>query len=62
MGAAAARLTLFRQFATHARRATMAESSTPAPRGNPSAKDEVELLEILRILIESKKARTRGDL
>src|SRR5688500_11645513 len=39
----------------------MAESSTPAPGGTP-AKDEVELLEILQLLIESKKARTTADL
>jgi hypothetical protein len=40
----------------------MAESSTPAPGGTPPAKGEVELLEILQLLIESKKARTTADL
>lgn len=40
----------------------MAESSNPAPGGSSPAKDEVELLEILRLLIKSKKARTTADL
>jgi hypothetical protein len=40
----------------------MAESSTPASSGTPAAKDEVELLEILRLLIKSKKARSTADL
>ena len=40
----------------------MAESSTPTPGGPPPAKDEVELLEILRLLIKSKKARSTADL
>lgn len=40
----------------------MAESSNPTPGGSPPAKDEVELLEILRLLIKSKKARTTADL
>lgn len=40
----------------------MAESSTPRPGGSPPAKDEVELLEILRLLIKSKKARPTADL
>lgn len=40
----------------------MAESSTPAGSGNSPAKDEVELLEILRLLIQTKKARTTADL
>ena len=40
----------------------MAESSTPASSGTPPAKDEVELLEILRLLIQTKKARTTADL
>ena len=40
----------------------MAESSTPPSGGSPPAKDEVELLEILRLLIKSKKARTTADL
>src|SRR5436190_13105015 len=40
----------------------MAESSTPTPGGSPPAKDEVELLEILRLLMKSKKARTTSDL
>jgi hypothetical protein len=40
----------------------MAESSTPAPGGASPAKDEVELLEILRLLIKSRKARTTADL
>ena len=57
----AASLTLSRQFATHAP-GIMAESSTPASGGASPAKDEVELLEILRLLIKSKKARTTSDL
>lgn len=40
----------------------MAESSTTAPDGTPPAKDEVELLEILELLVSSKKARTTSDL
>lgn len=40
----------------------MAESSIPAGSGNSPAKDEVELLEILRLLIQTKKARTTADL
>jgi hypothetical protein len=40
----------------------MAESSTPKPGGTAPLKDEVELLEILRLLIDSKKARTTADL
>lgn len=40
----------------------MAESSNSTPGGTPAAKDEVELLEILRLLIETKKARTTTDL
>src|SRR4051812_44386922 len=40
----------------------MAESSTATPGGAAPAKDEVELLEILRLLIKSKKARTTSDL
>lgn len=39
----------------------MAEPSTPSP-GSAPAKDEVGLLEILRLLIETKKARTTSDL
>jgi hypothetical protein len=40
----------------------MAESFTPVPGGASPAKDEVELLEILRLLIQTKKARTTADL
>ncbi|MEY2549837.1 MAG: hypothetical protein QOD64_2419, partial [Verrucomicrobiota bacterium] len=40
----------------------MAESSTATSGGAAPAKDEVELLEILRLLIKSKKARTTSDL
>ena len=40
----------------------MAESSTPTPGGTPPAKDEIELLEILQLLIDTKKARTTADL
>jgi len=40
----------------------MAESSTPPPGGSAPAKDEVELLEILRLLIKSKKAQSTADL
>jgi hypothetical protein len=40
----------------------MAESSTATPGGAAPARDEVELLEILRLLIKSKKARSTSDL
>jgi hypothetical protein len=40
----------------------MAESSTPKTGGPPPMKDEVELLEILRLLVDTKKARTTADL
>ena len=40
----------------------MAEPSTPASGGTPPAKDEVELLEILELLVSTKKARTTADL
>jgi hypothetical protein len=40
----------------------MAKSSTPPTAGTPAAKDETELLEILRLLIKSKKARSTSDL
>ncbi len=40
----------------------MAESSTRSPDGSGPPKDEVGLLEILRLLIETKKARTTSDL
>lgn len=40
----------------------MAKSSTPPAAGTPAAKDETELLEILRLLIKSKKARSTSDL
>jgi hypothetical protein len=40
----------------------MAESSTPKTGGTPPMKDEVELLEILRLLVDTKKARTTADL
>ena len=40
----------------------MADAKTPAAGGNAPAKDEVELLEILRLLIKSKKAKTTSDL
>src|ERR1700676_3851504 len=42
--------------------ARMAESSTQIPEGGGSTKDEVGLLEILRLLIETKKVRTTLDL
>ncbi len=42
--------------------ALMAESSTPLPGGTPGAKDELALLEILKLLISTKKARTTADL
>src|SRR5437016_14483519 len=44
------------------KRASMAESSTPNAAGTAPMKDEVELLEILRLLIKTKKARTTADL
>ena len=40
----------------------MAESSEKSPDGNAPTKDEVGLLEVLRLLIETKKARTTSDL
>lgn len=40
----------------------MAESFNPVSGPVPPAKDEVELLEILRLLIKSKKARSTADL
>jgi hypothetical protein len=40
----------------------MAKLSTATSGGAAPAKDEVELLEILRLLIKSKKARTTSDL
>jgi hypothetical protein len=40
----------------------MAESSNKPPEGNTPAKDEVGLLEVLRLLIDTKKARTTSDL
>jgi hypothetical protein len=40
----------------------MAELSTPKTGGTPPMKDEVELLEILRLLVDTKKARTTADL
>jgi len=40
----------------------MAEPTTPASSSPAPAKDEVELLEILRLLMKSKKARTTSDL
>lgn len=40
----------------------MAEPSTPASGDTPPAKDEVELLEILELLVSTKKARTTADL
>jgi hypothetical protein len=40
----------------------MPESTTPAAGRTAPAKDEVELLEIQRLLIKSKKARTTFDL
>jgi hypothetical protein len=41
---------------------SMAESSTPNSGGAVPAKDEVGLLEILRLLIDTRKARTTADL
>lgn len=40
----------------------MTEASTSASGGTPPAKDEVELLEILELLVSTKKARTTADL
>lgn len=40
----------------------MAESSIPTSGGTAQARDEVELLEILRLLMQSKKARSTSDL
>jgi hypothetical protein len=40
----------------------MAESSSSTPGGTPPVKDELELLEILRLLIDTNKARTTADL
>ncbi|HSV62803.1 MAG TPA: hypothetical protein VLH83_05615 [Chthoniobacterales bacterium] len=40
----------------------MAEPTTPSSGGTAPAKDELALLEILRLLIKSKKARTTSDL
>jgi hypothetical protein len=55
-------LTLSRQFATHAARVFMADTSIRNKDQTAATKDEVELLEILRLLIETKKARTTADL
>jgi hypothetical protein len=54
-------LTLPRRFATHAA-VFMADSSIPNAGQTAPMKDEVELLEILRLLIGTKKARTTADL
>jgi hypothetical protein len=40
----------------------MAESSTTPPEKNAPAKDEVGLLEVLQLLIETEKVRTTSDL
>ncbi len=40
----------------------MAESSNKVPDKSAPPKDEVDLLEVLRLLIETKKARTTSDL
>ncbi|HEX8076361.1 MAG TPA: hypothetical protein VF511_00990 [Chthoniobacterales bacterium] len=40
----------------------MAEPLNPTPGDASPAKDEVELLEVLRLLLKSKKARTTADL
>jgi hypothetical protein len=40
----------------------MAESTPLAPSGAPGAKDELALLDILKLLVETKKARTTADL
>ena len=40
----------------------MAESSNNVPDKNAPPKDEVDLLEVLRLLIETKKARSTSDL
>jgi hypothetical protein len=40
----------------------MAESSTSTPGSASPAKDEVELLEILELLVSTRKARTTADL
>jgi hypothetical protein len=40
----------------------MADSPTPLPSGTPGAKDDLALLDILKLLIETKKARTTADL
>ena len=41
---------------------TMAESSTTPPVRNAPVKDEVDLLEVLTLLIETEKAKTTSDL
>src|ERR1700682_1356936 len=40
----------------------MAESSNKPPEKNAPPKDEVGLLDVLRLLIDTKKARTTSDL
>lgn len=40
----------------------MAETSPPVPSGAPGVKDELALLDILKLLIETKKARSTQDL
>jgi hypothetical protein len=40
----------------------MAESPTGQPAGKAPAKDETQLLEVLRLLIETEKAKTTADL
>lgn len=40
----------------------MAETPSPQPSATPGAKDELALLDILKLLIETKKARTTADL
>jgi hypothetical protein len=42
--------------------AAMGESSTKSPEGSAAPKDEVGLLDVLRLLIDTKKARTTSDL
>lgn len=53
-------MTLAPTFATHGAFQFMAESSTT--NSGKSGKDEVGLLDVLRLLIDTKKARTTSDL
>ena len=51
------------RFANNALRKTiMTEPSNPPPGNKPSGKDELGLLEVLSLLIETEKAKTTSDL